>query len=228
MEGGEVDCVAELGDRVGVYLDNDVVSELARPGDLRDRFVHAVLRGGTVLFSFANAIEVSISDNVRSFLDALGPEWIPLALSPWEVVRREEAGAGRSAPVSERSLTSFFQERAYQLSPNGTRVLDLSPDTFFRLSAVVDWVRNDPTQARESAQIDQALLDRVAQERAAYEVRPASLDESVPPVVFDPARPATFALSHLLRTLVVEARAYQLRPHDGLDLCHAVMATSYA
>lgn len=227
-EDGHVTCVAELGDRVGVYLDNDMVSELARPGDLRDRFVTALRRRGTLLFSFANAIEVSISNNVRSFLDDLGPEWVPLALSPWEVVRREQAGAGPSAPLSERFVTSFFQERAYQLSPNGSRLLDLSAETFFRLSAVVDWVRNDPASIQDSAQIDQALLDRIAQERAAYDARPAALDESVPPVAFDVRRPAMFALFHLLRMLVVEARAYQLRPHDGLDLCHAVLSAAYA
>lgn len=227
-EDGQVTCIAELGDRVGVYLDNDVVSELARPGHLRDRFITALRRRGTLLFSFANAIEVSIGDNVRSFLDDLGPEWVPLALSPWDVVRREQAGAGPSAPVSERFVTSFFQDRAYQLSPEGSRLLDLSPETFFRLSAVVDWVRSDPARVRDSAKIDQALRDRVAQERAAYDARPGALDESVPPVVFDAARPAMFALFHLLRTLVVEARAHQLRPHDGVDLCHAVLAASYA
>ena len=134
-DDGQVSGVAELGDRVGVYLDNDVVSELARPGDLRDRFVLALRRRGTLLFSFANAMEVSISNNVRSFLDDLGPEWIPMALSPWDVVRREQASAGPSAPVSERFVTSFFQERAAQLSPNGSRLLDLSAETFFRLSA---------------------------------------------------------------------------------------------
>jgi hypothetical protein len=185
-------------------------------------------RRGTLLFSFANAIEVSISRSVQSFLDDLGPEWVPLALSPWEVVQRERAGMGPGAPISERFVTAFFQERAYQLSPNGNSVIDLSPETFFRLSAVVDWIRNDPASARNSGQIDQALLDRIKQERAAYEARPASLDESVPPVAFNAGRPATFALFHLLRTLVIEARAYHLRAHDGLDLCHAVLAASYA
>jgi hypothetical protein len=225
---GKVTCVAEIGDRVGVYLDNDVVSELARPGALRDRFINAMRRRGTLLFSFANAIEVSISDNVRSFLDDLGPEWIPLALSPWEVVKREKAGDGPSSPVSERFVTSFFQERAYQLSPNGKNLLDLSSATFFRLSAVVDWVRKDPAAIRDCGQIDQALLDRIAQERTDYESCAAALDKSLPPVAFNVSRPAMFALFHLLRTLVVEARAYQLRPHDGLDLCHAVLAASYA
>ena len=47
-------------------------------------------------------------------------------------------------------------------------------------------------------------------------------------MAFDASRPAMFALFHLLRTLIIEARAYQLRAHDGLDLCHAVLAASYA
>lgn len=227
-ENGNVTCIAELGDRVGVYLDNDVISELARPGILRDRFVRALRRRGTLLFSFANGIEVSISDNVRSFLDELGPEWVPLALSPWDVARREREGAGPSAPVSERFLSAFFQARAPQLSPNGGRVLDLSADRFFRLSAVVDWVRNDESTVRDSQQIDQALRDRLREERAAYEADPAALDRSIPPIAFNADCPAMFSLFHLLRTLVIEARAYQFRAHDGLDLCHAVLAASYA
>jgi hypothetical protein len=57
-------------------------------------------------------------------------------------------------------------------------------------------------------------------ERAAYEARPSSLDESLPPVAFDADRPAKFVLIHLLRTLVLEAKAYQPWPHDGLQPLH--------
>lgn len=150
-DDGKPTCVAELGDRVGVYLDNDAVSELARPGELRTRFVSAMRQRGTLLFSFANAIEVSTSEAVWSFLDDIGPEWVPLALSPWQVADREKAGAGPSAPISDRFVNSYFQERADELSPNGGRLLDLSAETFFRLSAIVSWVRKDEAAARDSA-----------------------------------------------------------------------------
>jgi hypothetical protein len=86
-DDGKPTCVAELGDRVGVYLDNDVVSELARSGDLRTRFVGAIRRRGTLLFSFANAVEVSVSDAVWSFLGEIGPEWVPLVVLPRTRVR---------------------------------------------------------------------------------------------------------------------------------------------
>ena len=226
-EDGKPTCVAELGDRVGVYLDNDAVSELARPGDLRTRFIAAIRRRGTLLFSFANAIEVSSSDAVWSFLDEIGPQWVPLVLSPWEVAEREAAGAGPSAPISKRFIEAYFAQRAYELSPHGSRLLDLSADTFFRLSAVAAWAARDSETTRKSAEIDEAVRKRIVDERAAYEADPSALDRSLAPIPFDPTRPARFVLIHLLRTLVLEAKAYHLRPHDGIDLCHAVLAASY-
>jgi len=226
-EDGIPTCVAELGDRVGVYLDNDAVSELARPGDLRTRFVGAIRRRGTLLFSFANAIEVSSSAVVWSFLDEIGPEWVPLALSPWRVSEREKAGDGPSAPISEHFVESYFKERAYDLSPEGSRLLDLSAETFFRLSAVASWAMKNSGTARSTEKIDEAIRTRIAEERAAYEASSDALDRSLPPIKFNGTRPATFVLIHLLRTLVLEAKAYQLRPHDGMDLCHAVLAASY-
>jgi hypothetical protein len=226
-DDGKPTCVADLGDRVGVYLDNFAVSELAKPGDLRTRFVGAMRQRGTLLFSIANAIEVSTSDAVWSFLDDIGPEWVPLALSPWQVADREKAGAGSSAPISDHFVMSYFRERAHELSPNGSRLLDLSAETFFRLSAIVSWVRKDEAAVRDVTAIDETIRKRIEDERTAYEKSSDSLDQSLPHIAFDPGRPANFALIHLLRTLVLEARAFQLKPHDGLDLCHAVLAASY-
>ena len=41
--------------------------------------------------------------------------------------------------------------------------------------------------------------------------------------------PATFAYMGLVRTLVVEStQGYQLKKCDGLDFCHAVMASAFA
>lgn len=226
-EHGKTTCVAELGDRVAVYLDNDAISELARPGDLRKRFVVAILKRGTLLFSSANAIEVSTSDNVCSFLDEIGPQWVPLGLDPWELVKAEQSGAGPSAPISQILIESYFLERAYELSPNGSRLVDLSADTFFRLGAVARWVKRDSETARLFKALDEGFRGLIAAGRAAFEINPSRLDQMWPPIPFDPNQPGTFVLRHLLRMLVHEAKAYQLGPHDVRDLCHAVVAASY-
>lgn len=233
-EDGVPTCIAELGDRVGVYLDNDSLIGLAK-GDagLRARFVSATRQRGTLLFSITNAIEVAGPQGasaaaVRSFLDAIGSCWIPVALNPWQVADREKAGAGPQSAVSESFIKSYFQDRAYELSPEGSKVLDLSADTFFRLSAVVDWAQKDRAGIQQRAtEIDNTLRQWIADGRAAYEADSKSLETLLPPIVFDARRPATFARIHLLRILVKEAKAYQFEPHDGLDLSHAVMGAAY-
>lgn len=65
------------------------------------------------------------------------------------------------------------------------------------------------------------------QAQVEYEKDAISLDRELPPIPFDTRRPATFVLIHLLRTLVVEAKAFQFKDNDGLDFCHAVLAASY-
>jgi hypothetical protein len=125
-EDGKPTCIAELGNRVSVYLDNHSISDLAKDKTgLRQRFVGAIRRRGTFLFSFANAFEVSSADTVRSFLDDIGAEWVPLAGNPWKVAEREEAGLGLRAPVSDLFVKAYFSERATELSPEGSTPLDL-------------------------------------------------------------------------------------------------------
>ena len=60
-EDGKPICEAELKDRVGVYLDNDSLIELANGQESRrQRFIGALRRGGTLLFSWTNAAEIAV------------------------------------------------------------------------------------------------------------------------------------------------------------------------
>ncbi len=165
----------------GIYLDNDSLSDLAK-GDAsrRQRFVGALHAKGTLLFSLANAIEVAgpqgaSAGAVRAFLDSIGPHWIPLALNPWEVMRREQAGFTAEAAVSTKFMETYFQQRAYDQS-QFSAVLDLSAEAFFCLGAVVDWAHDHRDQIRaDSVRIDDALRARLEDLRADYERNPASL-----------------------------------------------------
>jgi hypothetical protein len=218
----------------GVYLDNDSLIDLAKGSASRQQgFVDALRRGGTLLFSWTNSIEVAgpqgaSSAAVRDFLDSVGPHWVPLELSPWESVDKERAGLTSQAPVSESFMRAYFHERAYELSPEGTNVLDLSAEVFFRLGAVVDWVQeNRDSIERDKTRIAQAFRERLAQLRADYENDQASLDRQIPPIPFDERWPATFVCVHLQRLLVEEAKAYRFEDNDSLDFCHSVLATAY-
>lgn len=143
-ENGNGVVVAET-EGYGIYLDNDSLIDLAKGNAMRQkRFVAALQAKATLLFSWANAIEVAgptySAGTVREFLDSIGPHWVPLELNPWKVAKREAAGLGNQAVVSTSLMQAYFQERAHDLS-QGNRVLDLSAETFFSLGTVVNWVQ---------------------------------------------------------------------------------------
>ncbi len=230
---GKPECCAEAKG-YAIYLDNDSLFDLAKHSDLRrQRFVDALRRGGTLLFSWTNSIEVAglpsaSSAAVRRFLDSIGPHWVPLELSPWESVDKEREGLISQAAVSDSFMRAYFQERAYELSPEGTNVLDLSAEVFFRLGAVVDWVeKNRDNIERDKVRVAQGFRERLEQLRADYENDRAILDRQVPPIPFDERWPAMFVCFHLQRLLVKEWKAFQFEANDALDFCHAVLAAAY-
>lgn len=234
IENDELVCVGELSDRLGVYLDTDSLIELAT-GDSarRQRFRDALLKGGDLLFSYANAVEIAgpqgkTAAAVRSFLDDVKFHWTPLELNPWKVVRRETSGILGQAPVSESFMKAYCEERTHDLSLKRSTVLDLSPNSFFRLSAVLDWAQEHRDDIRsQAAEIDRTFFSLLKQLRDDYDRNPLALDREAPAMPLDHQCPATFVLNHLLRMLVLEAKAFHFKKNDGLDFCHAVLASAY-
>lgn len=244
-KNGRLTCVVNTEGRCTVYLDNFAIIGLAKgePGR-RERFVTAIRNSGSLLFSMANAIEIAgpkgaSADAVRAFLDSIGCHWVPLELRPWEVTRKEAAGDILGAPISGEFVNAYFQQRAYELSPGGKKLLDLSADKFFRLSSVVDWVKKqtmvDPLTGAEkpkvlidAANIDKNLRKLIASARTECDKDTSLLDQIYPETPFDSKCPATFAMANLMRMLVKEAKAFQLKKNDGLDFCHAILGASAA
>lgn len=231
---GEVVCFAETKG-YGVYLDSDSLGELAKGCPLRRRrFIELLRRGGTLLFSITNAVELAgpqgaSAERIRDFLDCVGPHWIPIELNPWEVVRREEKGLGGMAPVSEEFMLAFFQDRSYELSPGGEKILDISSEHFFRLSSVLEWAQKYRVKIMEPwVAFDKQHEIRIAGFRAKYEQDHRSLDLNLPPIRYDQRWPAKYVMVHLQRLLIQEWKSYKFKAHDGRDFFHAVLATSYA
>ena len=233
-EKNELVCVAELNSRLGVYLDNDSLIELAtRFPTRRRRFLDALAMGGDLLFSYANAVEIAgpqgrTATAIRSFLDDVKSHWIPLELNPWKVARREADGILGQAPVSESFMKAYFEERIHDLTLEGRVVLDLSAESFFRLGSVLDWVREHRDDiCRDAGEVDRMFCSLLKQLRDDYDKNPSALDRETPSMSLDHQRPATHVLTQLLRMLVLEARAFQYKKNDWLDFCHAVLASAY-
>lgn len=235
MEDGEPTCVAEIhADRWGIYLDNWAIIALAR-GDAsrQDRFLKALDEGGELLFSWTNATELwgpqgAAAEEVRTFLSAIGAHWIPLEANPFTVAERECNGMSTErTAISATFVDAYFKQRACALSPGGKTVLELS-DKFFNLGAIVDWLVEERDSIRADLRsLDDALSELICGARRRYDENTDSLDMALPPIPYEPRRPAAFAVAHLLRKLVIEAKAFQFKKGDGADFCHAVLGAAY-
>src|SRR5437870_2700367 len=88
-KGNKLICEADVAGRFSVYLDNDSIIELSKGSpERRQRFVDAIRRGGTLLFSQTNAAEIGgpkgdSSHAVRAFLESIGSDWVPIELNPF-------------------------------------------------------------------------------------------------------------------------------------------------
>lgn len=215
---------------LAIYLDTWAVIDLAE-GDpsRRRRFIDSLHCGADLLFSLANAAELAGQRGqsvniVRTFLDEIGPHWLPVELNPFKVVERELKGMGSDSCISSDFMKAYFKNRLADYSPNSGKVIDLSKD-FFRLGAVLDWVAKSESLPKQSKQFDE-VLKPINKYRTAYKRNPSRLDQKCR--TFNPSRPATFTCYNLLKILIRESRVNHVKKGDGLDFCHAVMAGAFA
>jgi hypothetical protein len=216
-----------------VYLDNWAIGDLAE-GDSsrRRRFIDAMRCGVDLLFSVTNAAELSgpqgrSAEAVRTFLDEIGPRWFPVELNPIEVIQRELSGADpNSVCISERFLKPYVAHLMRDYVPGSGKVIIFSDD-FFRLGAVLDCVSSQRESIRKtSAQFDELLRNKMSTARERSKRDALWLDKRFPWTPFNPSLRASYVFQNLQRVMVVEASS--LKKGDGMDLCHAVMATAFA
>ena len=213
-----------------VYLDNFAIKELAK-GDAsrRRRFLAAVNRGAELLFSVANAAEItgfqdSSFRDVRAFLDEIGPHWFPVELDPHTVVKRELSGKD-----ADKSCFSDKFMRDYMGYRSGNKPLkqNISAE-FFRLGPIMDWLAPQRASvAKGKADLDDKLIRNIKDHRAKYEADPQYLDSAFRAIPAYGYPPATFAYNHLIRTLILEIKGHHLKRNDGIDFCQAVIASAF-
>ena len=228
---GEVNFDISVGG-LAIYLDNWAILDLAKHNPARrHRFIDAMRAGADLMFSVTNAAELSgpqgrSADLVKEFLNEIGPRWFPTELDVMEVCKRESQGA---SPDACCSAGDFFQAYAASRMSAAKGVVSLSEDIFC-LGPLLDSLSSQRDSIRNTAnEFDARMKALLLKCRVECERNPAWLDQRFPqPRRFSDSRRATFVLVNLLRNLIVEAKSQPLKPHDGMDLCHAVMAGAFA
>jgi hypothetical protein len=220
--------------RVPIYLDNFAIKLLAK-GDisLRQRFVAALHNGADLLFSTANSVEISGAQGasalaIKTFLDELGPHWYPVDFNPFVVMEQEKAGLDPSrCCYAEEMLRAYFVNRTSEHRPGSGRVIDLS-EQFFQLGLFVDWLQPKRDHFLERSRAFDAELNTGMRElRVKHKRNPGWLDRVLPLPQFNPRMAATFSFCCLMRELISDS-GFQMKKGDGMDFCHAVMASSFA
>jgi hypothetical protein len=220
---------------LAVYLDNFSLIRLAKHNpSRRKRFVAALHNGADLMFSVANAAELmgprgDSLEAVRLFLNEIGPHWFPVELDPFEVTKRELAGARPDQScVATDFMKQYFAARTTGYTPASGRIIDLS-EQFFCLGAVLDWLNPQRTSIlARTADLDDALINKIIEHRSIYERDHLWLDRAFPALTFVEGKPATFTYVNLVRTLILEAKSHRLKKGDGFDFCHAVIASAFA
>jgi hypothetical protein len=213
-----------------VYLDNFAIKELAKGDTSRRRqFLAGVNRGAELLFSVANAAELtgfqdSSFREVRAFLEEIGPHWFPVELDPYMVVQRELSGkSADESCFSDKFMRDYLRYRA------GNRPLEQNISAeFFRLGPIMDWLAPQRDSiAKGKADLDDKLVRKIKEHRARYEADPQWFEAAFRMLAADEAPRATFVYNNLIRTLILEIKGYHLKRNDGIDFCQAVIASAF-
>jgi hypothetical protein len=224
-------------DGPAAYLDLFAVKELAK-GDpaRRKRFISLLDRGVEVLFSVANAAELSgpqgaSFDKMRAFLDEIGPRWFPVEFDPYICIQRErEVRDPLTCCFSERLLKTFAATEIRRSA--GIRIGELPtslPRDFFRLGLFMEWLapQREAIKARKR-ELGERLRGEIMEHRAKHEKDPSWLDAHFPVLPFRAESPATFVHVNIVRQLILESRSHVIVPNDGIDFAQAVIGSAYA
>lgn len=216
-----------------IYLDHDSLTDIAT-GDSRrrERFIAILHGGGDLLFSVTTAVELGDRQGrsvemIRTFLDEIGPCWVPVELDTHAAARRElETGSTADACISTRFGKDYFNFRLNQCGRDRLFVCD---ESVFQLGAIFDWMLPQRESLRRGKRdLDDALITKIMTYAAQFKRDPAAFDASLPASPFKPGYATTFTLTQLTRSLVLDSKAFHLKKGDGTDYCHAIIAASFA
>jgi hypothetical protein len=219
-----------------VFLDNFAIKELAK-GDpaRRRRFISTLDRGVEVMFSVANAAELSgpqgrSFDQMRAFLDEIGPHWFPVEFDPQLCISRErQLKDPATCCFSERLLKSFVSTYIRRSNIDIAQLPAALPGDFLRLGLFMAWLapqRQDIIDGK--SQLGKRLKEQIMEHRSNYDKDSAWLDTKFPQLPFRADCPATFVHVNLVRLLILESKSRALTPNDGIDFGQAVIASAYS
>lgn len=110
---GENCSIDALIRRPGIYLDHWAVRDLSSDPVRCQRFHHCLKTKGTLLFSWANALEITSNTgtsahNIQRLLAGVGEQWFPLEINPIKVIEKERTPRKDSPCFGRGFLEAYY------------------------------------------------------------------------------------------------------------------------
>jgi hypothetical protein len=200
-----------------IYLDHCSLRNIASHAGRRRAFVRILETKGTLLFSWMNAMETAPNsgqsvEDLRSLLDAVGPNWLLLE-NNFDTVAEREA---RGTPPPQ----VFFDEEYFRAWWASIDAGDRGPfrlGTMLNLAEVPEfkamWQRRLQSLARVVS-----LLEEARRRMRAGTYRPR--------IRRDPSRPSHTTYDTLVAALLKDGK--NIVVNDVCDLLHAAVSLTYA
>ena len=196
-----------------IYLDHWALRHISDDSSSRERVREVFKKKGTLLFSWANVLEVTANSGaslkaIQSFLNEIGEHWFPVEFNPFEVIRREKSFTpGDNNPC----FASGFLKAYYPHISDGS----------LSLSTVCDL-----TQDSEINSACRQHLENVKEEtkRTLTCWRSEILKNNGAPH-FDPNCPTIYVVEGFRRLLQKET--FNIDENDAIDFLHATVPIAY-
>lgn len=207
-----------------IYLDHWALRRLSENAALGARFLEAFTHRGTVMFSLMNVAEIARdaaphrAQQIRDFLEKLGPYWIPMTIDPLRIMEAEER-RGTSDGMHPCVSVGFLLEPAFATKLTSGAV---------SLVHVVDLTRGPDgdelihTTARSTAELLVSIQDR----RAVYATNRKEIDKKYPLLSFDATKPMRGIYNGLVRYTITDT--FTLNDQHARDLFHAIASVGCA
>ncbi len=198
-----------------IYLDHWALRCLSSDRSFRKRFIECFKKHGTLLFSWANVLEVAMNfglslDAIQSLLSEIGEQWCPIEWNAIKVIRREEGFVlGNDAPCFGLGFLKAYYPHI--------------PDGLLSLSTVCDL-----TQDSEINSACHQHLECVKEETRKTLIYWRSQDPKSGniSIYFDPNRPTIYVVEGFRQ--LMQKETFSIDENDAIDFLHATVPIAYS
>jgi hypothetical protein len=195
-----------------IYLDHWALRLFSTDLNLRQTFLTYFKTKGTLLFSWANALEVSrntglSADKIRIFLTEIDHQWFPVEINPIKVIRSETA-SGNGNPCFSASFLEAYYPHIHNRHLSLSTIVELTQDEEINLAA-------QENIAKLKCSIGE-LFNQWRSENT----------EGMETITFNLNHPGKFVFSRLRQ--LIQKENSKIDTNDPLDFLHAVVPLAYA